>query len=136
MEIDLHKLAEAFLQSDVRQGYIDLAKGEVVLLRDDMDEAEAEAHVFEIEEDWEHYLPLPNLVDEREREIMLSFAESAREGIRERLQEALQGSGASSRFRHQVKRLLLQKDWEAHFRRSMLEAAREFCQENELAYYE
>ena len=49
MEIDLHKLAEAFLQSDVRQGYIDLAKGEVVLLRDDMDEAEAEAHVFEIE---------------------------------------------------------------------------------------
>jgi hypothetical protein len=67
---------------------------------------------------------------------MLSFAESAREGIRERLQEALQGSGASSRFRHQVKRLLLQKDWEAHFRRSMLEAAREFCQENELAYHE
>ncbi len=136
MEIDLHKLAEAFLHTDVRQGYIDLAKGEVVLLRDDMDEAEAEAHVFEIEEDWEHYLPLPNLLDEREREIMFSFAENAREGIRERLQEALQGNGAASRFRHQVKRLLLQKAWEEHFWQSMLEAAREFCEENELAYKE
>ena len=136
MEIDLHKLAEAFLQSDVRQGYIDLAKGEVVLLRDDMDEAEAEAHVFEIEEDWEHYLPLPNLIDEREREIMASFAADAREGVRERLQEALTGAGAAARFRHQVKRLLLQKAWEIHLRESMLESARDFCQENELAYKE
>ena len=136
MEIDLHKLAEAFLQSDVRQGYIDLAKGEVVLLRDDIDEAEAEAHVFEIEEDWEHYLPLPNLIDEREREIMASFAADAREGVRERLQEALTGAGAAARFRHQVKRLLLQKAWEIHLRESMLEAARDFCQENELAYKE
>ncbi len=136
MEIDLHKLAEAFLHSDVRQGYIDLAEGEVILLRDDLDEAEAEAHVFEIEEDWEHYLPLPNLLDEREREFMLSFAENAREGVRERLQESLTGAGAASRFRHQVKRLLLQKAWEAHFRQSMLEAAREFCEENSLAYRE
>ena len=136
MEIDLHELAEAFLRSDVRQGYIDLAQGKVILLKDDMDEAEAEAHVFEIEEDWEHYLPLPNLLDEREREIMLSFAASAREGVRERLQEALQGAGASNRFRHQVKHLLLQKAWEEHFRQSMLEAAREFCQENDLAYKE
>lgn len=136
MEINLHELARALEQSDVRQGYVDLEKGEVILLRDDMDEAEAEAHVFEIEEDWEHYLPLPNLLDEREREIMLSFAASAREGVRERLQEALQGAGASTRFRHQVKRLLLQKAWEEHFRQSMLEAAREFCQENDLAYKE
>ncbi|WP_029545243.1 UPF0158 family protein [Selenomonas sp. AB3002] len=136
MEINLHELARALEQSDVRQGYVDLEKGEVILLRDDMDEAEAEAHVFEIEEDWEHYLPLPNLLDEREREFMLSFAENAREGVRERLQEALQGAGASTRFRHQVKRLLLQKAWEEYFRQSMLEAAREFCQENDLAYKE
>ena len=136
MEINLHELARALEQSDVRQGYVDLEKGEVILLRDDMDEAEAEAHVFEIEEDWEHYLPLPNLLDEREREFMLSFAENAREGVRERLQEALQGAGASNRFRHQVKHLLLQKAWEEHFRQSMLEAAREFCQENDLAYKE
>ena len=136
MEINLHELARALEQSDVRQGYVDLEKGKVILLRDDMDEAEAEAHVFEIEEDWEHYLPLPNLLDEREREFMLSFAENAREGVRERLQEALQGAGASTRFRHQVKHLLLQKAWEEHFRQSMLEAAREFCQENDLAYKE
>ena len=136
MEIDLHELAEAFLHSDVRQGYIDLAQGKVILLKDDMDEAEAEAHVFEIEEDWEHYLPLPNLIDEREREIMLSFAEQAREGVRERLQEALQGNGAASRFRHQVKRLLMQKAWETHLRQAMLEAARDFCEENELSYKE
>ena len=136
MEIDLHELAEAFIHSDVRQGYIDLAQGKVVLLKDDMDEAEAEAHVFEIEEDWEHYLPLPNLIDEREREFMLSFAEQAREGVRERLQEALQGSGAASRFRHQVKHLLMQKAWEAHLRQALLEAARDFCEENELSYKE
>ena len=136
MEIDLHELAEAFLHSDVRQGYIDLAQGRVILLKDDMDEAEAEAHVFEIEEDWEHYLSLPNMVDEQERPAMQAFAQAQREGVRERLLEALQGSGGANRFRHQVKRLLLQKAWDNHFRQTLLEAARDFCQENELAYKE
>ena len=136
MKVNLQELAKALSQSDMHQGYIDIESGKVILLTEDLGEEEALNHVFEIEEDWEHYLPLPNLLDEREREIMFSFAENAREGIRERLQEALQGNGAASRFRHQVKRLLLQKAWEEHFRQSMLEAAREFCEENELAYKE
>ena len=38
MKVDLKELAAAFAQSDVRQGYVDIRAGKVVMMADDMAE--------------------------------------------------------------------------------------------------
>ena len=66
MKVDLNELAAAFAQSDVRQGYVDLRQGKVILMDEDMAEEDTLHHAFDMEDDWEHYIPLPNVVDEDE----------------------------------------------------------------------
>ena len=51
MKVDLRELATAFAQSDVRQGYVDIRAGKVVMMADDMAEEEAMHHAFAMEED-------------------------------------------------------------------------------------
>ena len=74
MKVDLKDLAAAFAQSDVRQGYVDIRAGKVVMMADDMAEEEAMHHAFAMEEDWEHYIPIPNVMDEDETAMMHAFA--------------------------------------------------------------
>lgn len=135
MKVDLNELAAAMAQSDVRQGYVDIARGKVILMQDDMGEEDALNHAFDIEEDWEHYLPLPNVIDECEHEMMQAFAASReREDVRERLEDILAGAGAAARFHRQVRHLLLQPAWEAYKCAYLREVARDWCEENHIAY--
>ncbi|TYZ28134.1 hypothetical protein FZ041_09360 [Selenomonas caprae] len=137
MKIKLEELAAAMAQSDVRQSYVDIAKGKVMVVADDMDEEQALEHVFTIEEDWEHYIPVPNVIDEDLRGFMQGFAASReREDVKERLQDALQGSGAVTRFNHQVRHLLLKPVWEKYLQAQLIETARDWCEENALEYEE
>ena len=135
MKIKLEELAAAMAQSDVRQSYVDIAKGKVIVVADDMDEEQALEHVFTIEEDWEHYIPVPNVIDEDLRDFMQGFADSReREDVKERLLTALQGSGAMTRFNHQVRHLLLKTAWEKYLQAQLIEVARDWCEENALEY--
>ena len=135
MKVDLRELATAFAQSDVRQGYVDIRAGKVVMMADDMAEEEAMHHAFAMEEDWEHYIPIPNVMDEDETAMMHAFAESRpREDVKERLREALQGTGAVTRFHHQVRHLLLKPAWEAFKQDYLLQVARDWCEENDVEY--
>ena len=135
MKVDLKDLAAAFAQSDVRQGYVDIRAGKVVMMADDMAEEEAMHHAFAMEEDWEHYIPIPNVMDEDETAMMHAFAESRpREDVKERLREALQGTGAVTRFRHQVRHLLLKPAWEAFKQDYLMQVARDWCEENDVEY--
>lgn len=137
MKINLPELARALAQSDVKQGCIDIENGTVMLLNDEMDDEAAADYVFDIEDDWEHYLPLPNAVDEHERRLMQEFASSREhEEVRERLLHGLAGPGGASRFRHQIKRLLLKPAWEAFWAEGFLDIARDLCEENGLEYEE
>lgn len=137
MKVDLKELAAAFAQSDVRQGYVDIRAGRVVMMADDMAEEEAMHHAFAMEEDWEHYIPIPNVMDEDETAMMHAFAESRpREDVKERLREALQGTGAVTRFHHQVRHLLLKPAWEAFKQDYLLQVARDWCEENAVEYRE
>lgn len=138
MKIQLDELAKALAQSDVRQGYVDLAKGKVVVMADkDMAEEDILNHVFDIEDDWEHYIPLPNVVDGEEREVMQAFAEAQENaGTKERLLSALKGMGGTSRFLRQIRHLLLQKKWEAYLQQHFLAVARDWCEENAVEYEE
>lgn len=136
MKVDLNELAAAFAQSDVRQGYVDLRKGKVILMDEDMAEEDTLHHAFDMEDDWEHYIPLPNVVDEDEYAMMKAFAEAQNKGFRTRLLESLQGTGAVSRFHHQVRRLLLKPAWEKFKLTYLRDVARDWCEENEIAYEE
>ena len=105
------------------------------MMADDMAEEEAMHHAFAMEEDWEHYIPIPNVMDEDETAMMHAFAESRpREDVKERLLTALQGAGAVTRFRHQVRHLLLKPAWEAFKQDYLMQAARDWCEENDVEY--
>ena len=136
MKVNLQELAKALAQSDMHQGYIDIASGRVILMQDDLGEEEALNHVFEIEDDWEHYIPLPNAVDSEEHNLMETFAAAQREDVKERLQEILQQSGAQIKFRQQIKHLLLKPAWEKFQQEYFLNVARDYCEENDLEYEE
>ena len=136
MKVNLQELAKALAQSDMHQGYIDIESGRVILMQDDLGEEEALNHVFEIEDDWEHYIPLPNAVDSEEHNLMVGFAAAQREDVKERLQEILQKSGAQIKFRQQIKHLLLKPAWEKFQQEYFLNVARDYCEENDLEYEE
>lgn len=99
MKVKLNELADALAKSDVRQGYVDIVRGKVIIIEEDMVEEEALNHVFDIEEDWEHYIPLPNLIDGEEHAVMQKFAQmQRRDDIKERLLAILSGSGLHHGF--------------------------------------
>lgn len=135
MKVDLKELAAAFAQSDVRQGYVDIRAGKVVMMADDLAERDAMHYALAMEEDWEHYIPIPNVMDGDEAAMMRAFAESRpREDVKERLLTALQGAGAVTRFRHQVRHLLLKPAWEAFKQDYLMQVARDWCEENDVEY--
>ena len=135
MKVDLKELAAAFAQSDVRQGYVDTAAGKVIMMADDLAERDAMHYAMVMEEDWERYIPIPNIMDGDEAAMMRAFAESRpREAVKERLLTALQGAGAVTRFRHQVRHLLLKPAWEAFKQEYLMKAARDWCEENAVEY--
>ncbi len=135
MKVKLSELAQAMLKSDASQSYVDIGQGRVVMLAADMGEEEALEHVFSIEEDWEHYVPIPNLRDEEERRAMERFAAlQPNEEIRGRLQKILFAPRAAWNFRQQVKRLLLLAKWNAFLQAHFMEAAKDWCLENRIEY--
>lgn len=135
MKVDLKELAAAFAQSDVRQGYVDIRDGKVVMMADDLAERDAMHYALAMEEDWKHYIPIPNVMDGDEAAMMRAFAESRpREDVKERLLTALQGAGAVTRFHHQVRHLLLKPAWEAFKQDYLMQVARDWCEENDVEY--
>lgn len=135
MKVDLKELAAAFAQSDVRQGYVDIRDGKVVMMADDLAERDAMHYALAMEEDWEHYIPIPNVMDGDEAAMMRAFAESRpREDVKERLLTALQGAGAVTRFHHQVRHLLLKPAWEAFKQDYLMQVAHDWCEENDVEY--
>lgn len=137
MKVDLKELAAAFAQSDVRQGYVDTAAGKVIMMADDLAERDAMHYAMVMEEDWERYISIPNIMDEDETAMMHAFAASRpREDVKERLFESLKGAGAVTRFCRQVRRLLLKPAWESFKQDYLIQAARDWCEENAVEYRE
>lgn len=114
---------------------MDIRDGKVVMMADDLAERDAMHYALAMEEDWEHYIPIPNVMDGDEAAMMRAFAESRpREDVKERLLTALQGAGAVTRFHHQVRHLLLKPAWEAFKQDYLMQVARDWCEENDVEY--
>ena len=137
MKIKLRDLAKAMAKSDVHQGYVDIKLGKVIIMQDDMAEADTLDHIFDIEDDWQHYITLPNVIDNEAHAIMLGFIEKqARADIKDRLLAALNSRGAAIKFQQQVRHLLLKSAWENYQQEYFMAAARDWCEENDLEYEE
>ena len=145
MEISLQELSAALEKTDILQGYVDTREGRILMIEEDvaasLDKAaqREEAHmesVLAIEEDWQRYVPLPNLYDKEIRSIMQGFAEKAPAETRLALKGALCASAARRRFFHTVRSLSLEKVWREYLSMRLLVLAREWCEENDVAYCE
>ena len=145
LEISLQELAAALEKTDVLQGYADTRDGRIILMGEDESDARAEAtsreevrmeRLLSIEEDWQRYVPLPNLYDMEIRSIMQGFAEKAPAETRLALEGALCASAARRRFFHTVRSLSLEKVWREYLSMSFLVLARDWCEENAIAYRE
>ena len=145
LEISLQELAAALEKTDVLQGYADTRDGRIILMGEDESDARTEAasreeermeRLLSIEEDWQRYVPLPDLYDAEIRSIMQAFAEKAPQKAHAALGEALSGASARLRFRRTVQRLSLEAAWQAHLSASLLMLARDWCEENAIAYRE
>ena len=145
LEISLQELAAALEKTDVLQGYADTRDGRIILMGEEESDARAEAasreeahmeRLLVLEEDWQRYVPLPDLYDAEIRSIMQAFAEKAPQEARAALEETLRGASARLRFRRTVQRLSLEAAWQAHLSSSLLMRARDWCEENAIAYRE
>ena len=130
MEISLQELAAALEKTDVLQGYADTRDGRIILMGEDESDARTEAaspeeermeRLLSIEEDWQRYVSLP---------------EKAPQEARAALEETLRGTSARLRFRRAVQSLSLATAWQAHLSSSLLALARDWCEENAIAYRE
>ena len=145
MEISLQELSAALEKTDILQGYVDTREGRILMIEEDvaasLDKAaqREEAHmesVLAIEEDWQRYVPLPDIYNAEIRSIMQTFAEKAPQEARAALEETLRGTSARLRFRRAVQSLSLAAAWQAHLSSSLLALARDWCEENAIAYRE
>ena len=145
MEISLQELSAALEKTDILQGYVDTREGRILMIEEDvaasLDKAaqREEAHmesVLAIEEDWQRYVPLPDIYDAELRSIMQTFAEKVPQEARAALEETLRGTSARLRFRRAVQSLSLAAAWQAHLSSSLLALARDWCEENAIAYRE
>ena len=145
MEISLQELAAALEKTDVLQGYADTRDGRIILMGEDESDARAEAasreeermeRLLSIEEDWQRYVPLPDIYDAEIRSIMQTFVEKAPEKARVALEETLHGASSRLRFRRAVQELSLGAAWRAHLSSRLLALARDWCEENAIAYCE
>ena len=134
LKIRLPELADALQKTDVHQGYVDLRTGKIILMAGEMNEEETLEHVFSIEEDWEHYVMLPDLSDE-ERNAMRRFAKLQQDAaVGEQLLATLAGVRRRTRFRRQVKELRLWGKWKSFLQLHFLAVARAWCKENGIEY--
>ena len=145
MNIKLEDLVNALEQYDELQSYVDIDNGRVVTLGEGFadnpagrEETEEErlSQVFSVEDDWQRYIVLPDIYEEL-RSFMKAFAKDCDDPAgREAPLGALAGPGAISRFERQLRRLALAKQWQAYRRDQLWELARDWCEENAIAYEE
>ena len=144
-EVSLAAIAAKLEKIDLWQIYFDTQTGDFVEFPEEYDEeASTEMteeqilqYAFEVEDNWERYVPLPNAYDIDEHSIMKNFALQQEDlAIKEKLLEALNGSAALRHFRQQIKELGLETAWLEQRQQGFLQIARQWCLENGILYEE
>ena len=144
-EVSLAAIAAKLEKIDLWQIYFDTQAGAFVEFLEEYDEEASPEmteeqilqYAFEVEDNWERYVPLPNAYDIDEHSIMKNFALQQEDlAIKEKLLEALNGSAALLHFRQQIKELGLETAWLEQRQQGFLQIARQWCLENGILYEE
>ena len=144
-EVSLAAIAAKLEKIDLWQIYFDTQAGAFVEFLEEYDEEASPEmteeqilqYAFEVEDNWERYVALPNAYDIDEHSIMKTFAvQQEKPEIKEKLLEALNGSASLRHFRRQIKEFGLETLWLEQRQKEFLEIARQWCLENGLLYYE
>jgi hypothetical protein len=140
------------MQSDDSLSFVDLDTGQVETVSRDLLSAAEEAEDEEEESDvpewqqpeWElakriifsgRFVKLPDKFHVHEWSIMQDFANSvSSERISEDLLNAIHGSGAFRYFKDTLRRHRIEKDWYAFRSEALAEIARDWCEENQVAW--
>ncbi len=144
-EVSLAAIAAKLEKIDLWQIYFDTQTGDFVEFPEEYDEeASTEMteeqilqYAFEVEDNWERYVALPNAYDIDEHSIMKTFAVQQEDpAIKEKLLEALKGSASLRHFRRQIKEFGLESLWLEQRQKGFLQIARQWCLENGILYEE
>ena len=115
--------------------FIDLTKNEIIEVFDFMDEEEKEEIYFEIEENSENYLRLPNQYELNEYDRMVRFIYSLdNEEHINKLLYAIHGKGAYRRFKDALIFLDIRNLWFDYKKKDLIKVAKEILEENEIEY--
>ncbi len=149
--VSLKDIVEALeLGTQTAENILDPATGEIILVTDD-DELEIEDPGDDWHPEWqvEHFikirkllkskrvLRLPNSYDINEWSLMEEFCytiENAKQ--QEILLDSICGKGAFQRFRETLDRFVLKDEWSSFRRIALQKIAREWLEENKIAYKE
>lgn len=144
-EVSLAAIAAKLEKIDLWQIYFDTQAGAFVEFLEEYDEEASPEmteeqilqYAFEVEDNWERYVPLPNAYDIDEHSIMKTFAvQQEKPEIKEKLLEALNGSASLRHFRRQIKEFGLETLWLEQRQQGFLQIARQWCLENGILYEE
>ena len=140
------------MQSDTLLSFVDLDTGQVETVSRDLlseaEEADDEEEELDVPEwqqpEWElakrivfsdRFVKLPDNFQVHEWSIMEDFANSvSSERISEDLLNAIHGSGAFRYFKDTIRRYRMEKAWFAFRSEALEEIARDWCEENEVAW--
>ncbi|MDL2232507.1 UPF0158 family protein [Ruminococcaceae bacterium OttesenSCG-928-L11] len=157
--VNLKELSDAFetiSDDDTYRGFVDKRDGQIYWFEgrhlaiagfyldgDDYEVYPAEqdeidaAKAFTDRYDRELVVRLPGKYELRDYDIMEQFAEEQPDPrIANQLLNAIRGKGAFRKFREAVTRLQFLDDWYRYRDNAVLERARRWCEENEIAYDE
>jgi len=149
--VSLKDIVEALeIGSQTAENILDPATGEIVLVTDD-DELEIEDLDDDLRPEWqvEHFkkirkllkskkvLRLPNSYDINEWSLMEEFCYTI-ENVKhqEILLDSIRGKGAFRRFRETLDRFVLKDEWSSFRQSALQKIAREWLEENKIAYKE
>ena len=141
MDITLAEIAAKLEKTDMWKIYFDIEENRFLEFADEYDESieeqsedEVLQHVFEVEDNWQRYVPLPDSYEIDEHAMMKKFAKLQEEGICQVLEEALRQTGALRCFRKELSQGSLTHAWQDFRRQEFLRLAEEWCRENEIEY--
>ena len=131
-KVDLNDVAEEFqmISNDMSLFY-NKETGEFEFYGDFMDEEDPEKY------DDGSWVFTPSQDEIREYDMMVDFAETVSDPRKnELLCVALEGRGAFRRFKDTLPRVGLEEQWYAFKHKAYVEVAREWCEENNLEYFD
>jgi hypothetical protein len=139
------------MQLDEHSSFLDLDTGQVETVSHDLlrqaeksgDDEKPDLPEWQ-EPEWEaakrivstdRFVSLPTKFDVHEWEIMEDFSSSVKSArIREELLNAIHGSGAFRHFKDTLRRRGIESDWFAFRTEALRKIAREWCEENQIAW--